>query len=140
LNGIQGRLLLEKGNSKTMRSFAKVYIGLAVVGLIVIYFWFKSLSSSDEEEYNSAINAYKSDQYNGVIINKYKDENQHNYQKVILDELGSDKVLLFNIETSGVYDFLEVGDSLMKENGSLCIRVIRNDLDTILEMSFIGSQ
>jgi hypothetical protein len=123
-----------------MRSFAKVYIGLAVVGLIVIYFWFKSLSSSDEEEYNSAINAYKSDQYNGVIINKYKDENQHNYQKVILDELGSDKVLLFNIETSGVYDFLEVGDSLMKENGSLCIRVIRNDLDTILEMSFIGSQ
>ena len=140
MNGIQGRLLLEKGNSKTMRSFAKVYIGLAVVGLIVIYFWFKSLSSSDEEEYNSAINAYKSDQYNGVIINKYKDENQHNYQKVILDELGSDKVLLFNIETSGVYDFLEVGDSLMKENGSLCIRVIRNDLDTILEMSFIGSQ
>ena len=123
-----------------MRSLAKVYIVLAVVGLIVIYFWFKSLSSSDDEEYNSAINAYKADQYDGVVVNKYIDKNQHNYKKVILDELGSEKVLLFNIETSGVYDFFEVGDTLIKENGSFYIRVIRNDLDTLLKMKFVGSQ
>lgn len=130
---------MEKENSKTMKPIARVYLVLAFVGLIIIYFWFNSISPSEGEEYISAINAYKSDQYSGVVVDKYIDKDQHNYQKVFLDERGTEKVLLFNIEISGVYYFFEVGDTLMKENGSLYIRVIRNELDTILKMRFVGS-
>ena len=120
-----------------MKALTKMYFALTIIGLVVVYFWSKNFTPTDEEQYHSAINAYKTDKYSGVISNIYIDEEQNNFEKVIVNDGENEKVVLFNVETSGIFDFLDIGDSVRKAEGNLYLRVIRGDLDTILRMEFV---
>jgi len=55
---------------------------------------------------------------------------------VIIQEEYKEKSLVLNVETSGLYEFLQVNDSIIKKSGTLEVRVIREDLDTTLVMTF----
>ncbi len=76
-------------------------------------------------------------EYNGIIIDKYIDENQHNFKKIIINEEFKKRTILFNIEIGGIYEYFEIGDSIIKQSGSLQVRIIRQDLDTTLLMKFV---
>lgn len=114
----------------------KIWIFVSVVGLIIIFFWFKSVIPTVEEDINMAVNAHQVEEFNGVVINKFIDKNEHNFKKVIINDNNTKGTILFDIETSGVYDFFKVGDSIVKHKGNIQIRVIRNDIDTTLQMKF----
>jgi hypothetical protein len=115
----------------------KIWLILSLIGLVIILFWFKNIIPTPEEDIHMAVNAYKIDEFNGVVIDKYIDKNEHNFKKIIINENNTRRVVLFDIEISGVYDFFMVGDSIAKDKGNLQIRVIRNDLDTTLQMEFV---
>ncbi|MGC9342622.1 MAG: hypothetical protein ACP5E3_07985 [Bacteroidales bacterium] len=115
----------------------KIWLIVSLIGLVIILFWFINIIPTAEEDIHMAVNAYKIDEFNGVVIDKYIDKNEHNFKKVIINENNTRRVVLFDIEISGVYDFFMVGDSIAKDKGNLQIRVIRNDLDTTLQMEFV---
>lgn len=129
----------EKGNFSEMKVLFRIWLALSFVGMILLLFWIKSVIPTDEEELNSAVNAYRMKEYNGVVIDKFIDRDEHNFKKIIVNEDNMKKTLLFNIETSGIFDYFEVGDSIIKRNGSLQVRVLRHDLDTVLKMEFVES-
>lgn len=115
----------------------RIWLLVSLIGLVIILLWFKNIIPTPEEDINMAVNAYKTDEFNGVVIDKFIDRNEHNFKKVFINENNTQRVILFDIETSGVYDFFSIGDSITKHKGSLQIRVIRNDLDTTLQMEFV---
>jgi len=77
---------------------------------------------------------YSEDQYFGIVIDKFIDRDQHNYKTVVIKNLKETRKVLFDFEIGGLYDFIEVGDSISKNINSLDFRLIREDLDTVVQM------
>lgn len=97
---------------------------------IVILFTNKVLemTGGDPSEY------YRNDIYSGVVIKKFINREQHNHRTLIIKQKDIEHVVLFNFVMEGLYEFIEVGDSLSKKSGSLDLRLKRKDLDTIITM------
>jgi hypothetical protein len=73
-------------------------------------------------------------EFNGTVTQKYIDRNQHNYETVILENETLKQTILFDFVMGGLYEFIEVGDTLSKKSGSLDLRLKRRDLDTLIIM------
>mgnify|MGYP000862954862 CR=1 FL=1 len=75
-------------------------------------------------------NVFKKDiglRFRSVIIDKYIDHENHNYKTCILLE-GTDTLILFlDFDKSGLFNYLEVGDSVFKDIGDSLIIVKRKD-------------
>ena len=112
----------------------KFNIILGLIGVIGLAFFIGTADPKVDCE--SLIQNEKSDEYRGVIIEKYIDQNQHMYEKVILDKSPGTDVILLDWETSGFFDFLKIGDSISKNPNSLQVNVWRNDKDTIYNLKF----
>jgi hypothetical protein len=107
------------------------YITIANINKFVIPFLFigwmfyvlfcphnQGLSSCDIE------NIIKSKNVNGKIIAKYIDIENHSYKMIKLIRSNGQKVKLdFSFDKSGFYDYIEIDDTLIKEQGSIEVRV-----------------
>jgi len=113
-----------------------IYLTGSFIGLMFIFNWFSKIKLSPEEHFNRAVNAYIIEEYSGIIINKFIDREEHNFKKVIINENSSERVILLDIEQGGLFEFLNVGDSIIKTKGNLKVKVIRNNVDTLIEMKF----
>ena len=72
-------------------------------------------------------------EFTGLVLNKYKDKNNHNYPIIKikpLKSLNSRKIYLIR-ERSGVYSSINVGDTIYKKKGSMNVYNIAGQ-DTIL--------
>jgi hypothetical protein len=107
---------------------------LTISGIIIlIFFW---ITVDSELDCDSFIEKEKLEKYSGIITEKYIDQNDHNHQKVILDKNSGTDVIILNWETSGLYEYLKVGDSITKNSGTLELKIRRNYSDTIYNLSF----
>lgn len=119
------------------KSIIEIWFVICIVGFIIILKWFDTITPTREEEIKNVISSYRNKYYSGIIVKKYIDREEHNFKKIILKENHLERTLLFNMEIGGIYDFFTEGDSLIKEKGSLQVRVIRKDLDTLINMQFV---
>jgi|TARA_R100000541_G_scaffold54364_2_gene62844 hypothetical protein len=77
---------------------------------------------------------YKEYTYSGLVTNKFIDSEQHNYRTVIIRNDEKSDIFLLDFETSGLFEFIQVGDSIFKKKNSLNLRLKRYQLDTIIKM------
>jgi len=70
----------------------------------------------------------------GVVTQKYINKEQHNYETVIIVDDTIQHKILFDFVMEGLYEFIEVGDTLSKKSGTLDLRLKRKDLDTLITM------
>lgn len=61
--------------------------------------------------------------FNSVIVNKYTDSNQHNYNTLLIKDLNSNNKIKIYIqnESGGFYSRISKGDTICKEKGSLIV-------------------
>lgn len=67
--------------------------------------------------------------YNGIVLNKYIDNSNHNYHTLLLNHTPK-KVPIAGFELThtndSIYSFIEVGDSIFKEKGSKFLYVYKD--------------
>jgi len=77
-------------------------------------------------------------EYDFVIIDKYLDKNEHSYPTLVVQDKQGHKTinqdLVFDI--SGLFDYLHIGDTLMKHKGEEYTKVIKYGLDTTFKVDF----
>ena len=78
--------------------------------------------------------------YSGVVTNKFIDSSQHLYKKVFIKEKYGTKIVLFNGEVGGMFDFIKIGDSISKKEGTNEVRVRRKKLDTVISLRFYETE
>jgi hypothetical protein len=97
-----------------------------IICVVVIYVIFMRLlpylndKSYECDLYNKVYNQ----QISALVERKFIDTRNHNYRKIIYSEntkVGQDMIL--DGEFQEIYDFLEVGDSLIKEKKSIYYKV-----------------
>lgn len=64
--------------------------------------------------------------YHGFVAKKIINKEEHNYKTVILS---NGQELWMNWDLSGLYDFIEVNDSIVKNRGSYEVHVYRNSVE-----------
>jgi|WetSurMetagenome_2_1015567.scaffolds.fasta_scaffold06382_5 hypothetical protein len=90
-----------------------------VISTITQYYSQKSVSCYEKENIEKI-------RFNGIITKKFNDFENHNYNALILSEFNMNQStkLFFINELSRFYDYVSVGDTIVKEYGSLTINKI----------------
>lgn len=115
-----------------MKFAKREIVKTAIFGIVTVLIFYIILNYSRkffiEETYNIT--------FIGVLNNKYLDKNDHNRSKIeILSKSDTIKFDLQN-DASGLYDFLSVGDSIVKTPNSFEVHVYNLTKDTIFKLDF----
>ena len=109
-----------------------IYVVITVIALSI---WLGDIPNS-AEQHNNFIESYRIESYSGIIKRKYVDKKQHGYKTIVIDENYIERSILLDYEKGGLYNYLQVGDSVIKKENSLKINVLRDNIDTIIKMKF----
>jgi hypothetical protein len=91
--------------------------------------WQKTRCKAKDRAFNEEIS--------GVIINSYRDSDNHNIKTVEFESFGKmKKSLILHLEVSGIHAELEEGDSIFKPKGQLNFFLIRNGNTRELMLDF----
>jgi len=86
--------------------------------------------------FEHVVEDYYSVEYKGKVVNVYIDKSQHNFKKVDILEVDQVKTIRWDYEKPDVFNFITIGDSLIKKRNSLYFNLKRQELDTIIELKF----
>lgn len=112
------------------------FVGLVLLSDIVSL----SLIGCINEKRKTTKDYFLPQYYSGVVTNKFIDSSQHMYKKIFIKEKYGTKVALFNGEVGGMFDFIKIGDSINKQEGTNEVRVRRKKLDTVISLRFYETE
>ncbi|WP_042479537.1 hypothetical protein [Solitalea canadensis] len=69
---------------------------------------------------------FKKEEYQGIVMSKYLDQKNHSAQTIKMQGKNDYGIILAR-DTSGFYDYVKAGDSLIKIKGQEYIKVYRQD-------------
>ena len=114
-------------------------LGAFVISIFLLsYFDIINIFSSREEIRCERKERAKSMVWDGIIVDKYIDKKNHNAKMLIIDngEVGLFKTSILTIDSSGLFDTVEVGDSIAKYSGELSVRLRSLRVDTIIVLNY----
>lgn len=116
----------------------KLLMVTGLLTLIAICFYFISNFSKDifekkflpslrEESLCETMRIAKNESFRGVLIKKFKDKKNHNYKTALINQNGELlESTIFVLDETDAYDYLKEGDSIIKEENSLLVKISRH--------------
>jgi len=86
-----------------------------------------NLLSNDERDWSNYFDFKKNEHYEGFVAKKYVDFNDHAIEKIVLDNNN-----IFNLICTEWYKQFDTGDYVIKEKGSLIIKLIKKQTQDTL--------
>ena len=111
----------------------KWYIGLSIV-FIVLFFIYNYRSPSIIRREKFSIDVLLA--INGIVIKKYVDNKQHNHKTCLYIENSDTIKLLLDFDTSGLFNYIIEGDSIIKKSGDPKILVKRNNISNSFVLKY----
>lgn len=117
-----------------MKKYKKLIPVLIVIILFIIV---KVMSIS--APYRGCVfksNSIKQIFINGIIVKKFKDESDHNMKKITILNKNNDFNIAVQGDQSGLYDFINIGDSIYKEKNSMEATIVRDSVKKAFIIDF----
>ncbi len=114
----------------------KIFFTLIGLGMFTTIIFFYRNYESREESFYQIVDEVRSESYHGTVINKFYDKFNHGRYKIIIFFDGNNFELELLHEKKELYDFIKVGDTLIKEKNQLELQIKRKNLDTIVKFKF----
>ncbi|MDE5423324.1 hypothetical protein L3073_13980 [Ancylomarina sp. DW003] len=108
-----------------MKKRIKLYYRIFVVLVGIVFFTY--MTRKENEKLPEYYQKEKATEYIGVILSKYVDKNNHNWETIIIKNNCNEIKTIWNADKSGFFEFVTVGDSISKVSGSYVIRIYRSD-------------
>ncbi len=128
--------LKEQQKPRLMKYLGKTLAIIIIIGIITVTAWYYLKVPPLKISPDKIIENYENESYVGVVLDKYIDQEQHGYHKIVLKEKDGQRIILLDDEISSVFNYIKKGDTLQKVSGSLKIHLKRQDVDTLLLMKF----
>ena len=114
-----------------------IEIALSIAFIIFAALLFLSIPSVNDTSC-TAFKTFKNKEYEFIIVSKYTDENQHSYPTIILQDKEGNKSKNqdFISDNSGFFNYINIGDTLRKQQGIRYTKVINATVDTAFEPNF----
>ena len=123
--------MLNTKSKKTLLIFVAT-----IASLSYVIYWAKVNIPTQAELCKQGVKFYRSKDFQGRVIKKFINEDQRFNKTIIIRRKYDKKTVLLNADIGGVYDYLTVGDSVVKNYGELFVLVNRNGNDTIINFKF----
>ncbi|MDB4533291.1 hypothetical protein N9242_00345 [Vicingaceae bacterium] len=62
---------------------------------------------------------------NGIVVEKYIDNQNHLYETCVFKRDTNSQKFIFNLDDSGFFEYVEIGDSIYKKKGDSLFQVFR---------------
>ncbi|SFF08002.1 hypothetical protein [Sunxiuqinia elliptica] len=108
-----------------MRTSVKILF--TVISLIIVIILVNIFGPNYDEIRNQAYKSLKFDLYDGIIVEKYLDKDNHNYPTMKINTTKGLQVVRLPLDKSGLFEFVEIKDSIFKDYGSYNVEVYRNN-------------
>ena len=116
-----------------------IYLGIAIIFITVNAIL--SIFGEKEEKTEVVNNSYSQNgerninfkkRYHGVVIKKFNDTHNHNYETIEINLSSESYFYLhpFQNDKTGFYDFIQKDDSIFKEDWGYTFRIKRENIDT----------
>ena len=102
----------------------------AICVIVFFVLWYAAPSGECAAERSDVKKFYK-----GMVIDKFIDRKNHLNPTLKISNYNT-KIVFLDYDKSGFYDFVRIGDSIIKEKGNMKIRLIRNDIDTVFTIDY----
>ena len=89
--------------------------------------FFRYHIKQDKERDRQFMIRLKAESYSGIIDQKYIDTANHQYETLIIQTDSGQKVIICNMDNSGLFNYSEVGDSIVKHDESYMVDIYKND-------------
>ena len=90
---------------------------------------------SQKEYYDKIVHDAYNRKYDGFVIEKYIAKSRARPTIVLETMFGKDKID-FVFQNDEIFEFIQLGDTLLKERKTLSIEIKRKDFDTIINLDF----
>jgi hypothetical protein len=97
----------------------KYLFGIVIALMLCGFFWV--INTDENESFEKVIKVIEKDEYNGIVTEKFIDNQNHNNPTIILSN--KRKITLYGQQ----YDEINVGDSLSKKINSGILEVFKKD-------------
>lgn len=113
---------------------------LVVVGWIFGLFFLKNKLNEDvglnEDLFIKIAHSYFNKDFDGVVTKKFIDWDNHGFRKIVLVNQTETREVRLDYEWQGLFEFIQVGDSISKEQHNLDMRLRRKGADTMIRLNF----
>lgn len=106
---------------------------LVIIGLIMFFIFVEN--TKDDNCRKTAI-YYNNMQIEGVIIDKFIDYNNHAEKTIKINSYDSILIYRKYKDVSGLYEFVQSDDSIVKKSGSMEVKVIRINREYLFQIDF----
>ena len=100
-----------------------------IIGLIIMAIWFY-FQIRKQGTCKEAENKEFHIEYNGVVIKKYIDKTNHNFEIIEIGNKDQIQKIMMDWDKSGLFEYVKEEDSIIKELNSLEVKVYRNKIVT----------
>lgn len=115
-----------------MKRNKKNWTILYVVSIIVVIIFFINQPST-KEVCKQLYEKEKVVSYSGIVLSKYRDSTNH-YDRVI--ELKTKEKIIVEWDKSGLYEFVQFNDRIIKKEGSYEVKLYRNSTEHSFVVDF----
>ncbi|WP_158657130.1 hypothetical protein [Maribacter cobaltidurans] len=104
----------------------------------IIFFGLISCDTSTQKEFfDKMVHDEYHSKYDGLVIKKYIDKQNRGRPIIIIrNEIFGNNKKDFVFQSNGIFDFIQVGDSISKAKESLILRIKRTNMDTVIKLDF----
>jgi len=98
---------------------------MVIIGILIYIIFFQILPGLNGKYYECNIfHEINSQKIHSKVLRKFIDSDNHNYKKInYLNDNGIEDTMIFPAELCDMYDFLNVGDSIIKKENSIYYKV-----------------
>lgn len=111
----------------------KISIVLGILTIIVFTILAKERSKDDCLDIKEK---YLNIEYKGIVVRKFEDKENHAIPTLIIREKNQEKIFSTFRDFGGLYAYAQIADSIIKEKGTLEVRIVRDKNDTTINMDF----
>ncbi len=113
---------------KNKFSLKKAKFLYIIISLIIVSVWLINKVYNHGNCHDAEKMEFKNN-YKGIVLKKYIDNENHNY-KIVEIQNGRIHKELMDWDKSGLFEFVQKGDSILKELNTLEVKVFRNNVKT----------
>ena len=100
---------------------------LSIIGVLVFWVVMVLIMPSGDEIARMERKKVAADEYVGLVVAKYIDTKEHGYKTLEIDNGHEIQKIRFIRDTSRLYNYLQIGDSIYKPSGTMKVTVERHN-------------
>lgn len=98
-----------------------------VIALTIVIILVNILGPDYESLRRDAYESLRYEVFSGVVLKKFRDKNNHDYPTIELRNAYGTQLIRLQLDESGLYNFVQEKDSIVKDYGSYVVKVYRQD-------------